>query len=254
MERRDFMKRMAAALSSAPSAANALSRSFLSAAGQTKGNSPRSPAGTSNVPASNPDYEAFLAQHDLGYLSPATRAVEGLPVGNGDTTAMVWMPPDGVTLTVNKSNLWDDLNTLPANWIWSPALEETNTALVGGATLTFRNGTPLLDGIYLQDFHARVDLYRAQVLVDSKSALGSVKASAWGCSESGVLVLDYDESTPQPLAREIELSRWGTVASLTGTANTIRRLPIQGLRAQRQELTGITFGSSNNFVRSLLPW
>jgi alpha-L-fucosidase 2 len=210
MERRDFMKRMAAALSSAPSAANALSRSFLSAAGQTRGNPPYSPAATSKVPASSPDYEALLAQHDLGYLSPATRAVEGLPVGNGDTTAMVWMPPHGMTLTINKTNLWDDLNDLPANWIWSPALEETNTALVSGATLTFRNGTPLLDGIYMQDFHARVDLYRAQVLVDSKSPLGSVKAAAWGCSESGVLVVDYDESTPQPLGREIELSRWGS--------------------------------------------
>ena len=211
MERRDFVKRIAAALSYAPRVANALSRSFLSAAGPTMANSPHSPAATSQAHATKPDYEALLAQHDLGYLSPATRAEDGLPVGNGDTVALVWMPPHGLTMTINKSNLWDDFPVNPPkNWIWAPALEEKNTALVGGATLTFRNGTPLLDRIYLNDFHARVDLYRAQVIVDSESPLGSVKASAWGCSEPGVLVLDYDESTPQPISREIELSRWGS--------------------------------------------
>jgi hypothetical protein len=210
MKRRDFMKRIATALSYMPGAANALSRSFLSAGGATMQNSADSPAAKDKGQTS-PDYEALLAQHDLGYLSPATRAVEGLPIGNGDIAALVWTPPQGVTMTIKKSNLWDDYpGTPPPDWIWSPALEEENTALVSAATLTFRNGTPLLDGIYLNDFHARLDLYRAQVIVDSESPLGSVKASAWGCAEPAVLVLNYDERTSQPVSREIELSRWGS--------------------------------------------
>lgn len=200
MERRGFVKRLAAALACLPGAARVFSGSTLAAVDDAAKGGARSP-----------DFEALLGQHDVVYLSPATRPVEGLPVGDGDTTALVWTPPEGVTMTINKSNLWDDQPAdYPPGWIWSPAWEEKATALVGGARLTVRNSTPLLDRMYLNHFHARLDLYRAQVAVDSESALGSVKASAWGCAGPGVLVLDYDESAREPVAREIELSRWGS--------------------------------------------
>ena len=200
MERRSFVKRLAEALACLPRAAKGFSRS-----------APTAGEGATNGGVASPDYEALLAQHDVVYLSPATRPVEGLPVGDGDTTALVWTPPEGVTMTINKSNLWDDQPAdYPPDWIWSPAWEEKATALVGGATLTVRNSTPLLDRMYLNDFQARLDLYRARAAVDSKSPLGSVKVAAWGCSKPGVLVLDYDESTREPVSREIELWRWGS--------------------------------------------
>ncbi len=209
MERRNFVKRIAAALACIPRASDAFSRSVLSTDGGKM--PPHSPAAKNRVQAPEPDYEALLAQHNVVYLSPATRPVEGLPVGDGDTTALVWMPPCGLTMTVNKSNLWDDQpSNYPPDWSWSPAWEEKATTLVGGATLTVRNGTPLLNPMYLNDFQAHLDLYRAQVAVDAESPLGSVRAVIWGSSEPGVLVLNYQESSSQPLRREIELSRWGS--------------------------------------------
>lgn len=205
------MKRVTGALALVP---HVLSDAFSSSAltlGEETPASIQSGRESEGVQRSRPHFEALLAQHDVAYLSPATRAVEGLPIGDGDTTALIWMPPEGITLTINKSNLWDDQpSDYPANWIWGPAWEEKATALVGGATLAIRNGTPLMDRMYLNDFHADLDLYNAQVNINSESSLGNVKASAWGSFEQGVLVLNYDESSPYPLSREIELSRWGS--------------------------------------------
>jgi alpha-L-fucosidase 2 len=211
LERRNFVKRVAGALAFVP---HVLSDAFSSSAlspGEATPTSIHVGKGREGDQQSQPHFEALLAQHDVAYLSPATRGVEGLPVGDGSTTALVWMPPEGITLTINMSSLWDDQpSDFPANWIWSPAWEGKATALVGGATLTVRNGTPLMDRMYLNDFHADLDLYDGQVNINSESSLGNVKACAWGSSELGVLVLNYDETTPYPVSREIELSHWGS--------------------------------------------
>lgn len=208
MKRRNFMKRIAGTLAGMSQAQSALPGCGLPGSGDGASDAARDDNG---IAPSKSGFGALLAQHDVAYLSPATRPVEGLPIGNGDTAALVWMPPSGMTMTINKSNLWDDQPAgYPEGWIWSSEWEEKATALVGGASLTIRNGTPLLDKLYLNDFRARLDLYGAKATIHSESPLGSVKASAWGCSEPSVLVLDYDETTPQPVCREIELSRWGS--------------------------------------------
>ena len=56
----------------------------------------------------NVDYEKYLSQHDVVYLSPATEGVEGLPIGNGDMAAMIWTPPEQIIWNINKCDLWDD--------------------------------------------------------------------------------------------------------------------------------------------------
>ena len=163
--------------------------------------------------AEGPDYAALLAQHDVVYLSPTADPAEGLPIGNGDLVGMVWMPPQGLELAINKSNLWDDRPgdpPLAPNWSWDPGEEERWTALVSGCRLAIRNNLPLMDPLYLDDFQARLSLYEAQVQVASASPLGRVKGTSWISAEPGVLVVDYEEKGREAVSREIELSRWGS--------------------------------------------
>ena len=152
-----------------------------------------------------------VAQHDIVYLNPAANGEEGLPIGNGDLAAMLWMPPGGLELAINKSNLWDDQpQGYPADWHWNAAWDEKSTSLVSGAHLVIRNGTPLIDPLYLDDFQARLRIYEAMASVDSASPLGKVQAAAWGSAEAEVLVVNYNEQAAQTVSREIELSRWGS--------------------------------------------
>src|SRR5712692_4207940 len=124
MIRRRFLKGLIAALGADSGTTVLLSRERASVREQNMPVSRLSTTVETGVHLEQPDYEALLAQHDIVYLSPADRAVEGLPVGDGDTTALVWMPPQGLTVTVNKSNLWDDMpSDYPNDWFWNPAWE-----------------------------------------------------------------------------------------------------------------------------------
>jgi hypothetical protein len=103
MERRNFVKRVAGALACLPRVAKAFSGSLLPVSSATMPDS-FDPPTNSAAPASRPDYGALLAQHDVAYLSPATRPVEGLPIGDGDTVALA---PSFVHLGCCSSPLYD---------------------------------------------------------------------------------------------------------------------------------------------------
>lgn len=156
---------------------------------------------------------ALLGKHDVVYLTPTAHKADALPLGNGDLVGMVTMPPRGLELVINKSNLWDDRPNeppLPANWAWDPAEEERWTTIVSGAQLAFRSSAPILDQLYLDDFEARLNLHKAQVEVRSASPLGTLQASTFVSTDPAVLVVDYDEASPDPIARDIDLERWGS--------------------------------------------
>src|SRR6185312_11963713 len=94
------------------------------------------------------DYPAFLSQHDVVYLAPASEGVDGLPIGNGDLGAMLWTPPDRVHLAVNKVDLWDDGPDGPFT-SWGEADEEVSTMLRSAGALSFSTGLPAFDRLYL---------------------------------------------------------------------------------------------------------
>src|SRR5438309_4569633 len=129
---------------------------------------------STRVEESEPDYASLLGQHDIVYLNPVAEGPEGLPIGNGDLVGMVWMPPQGIELVLNKSNLWDDRPSQPSlaeNWAWDLSEEEQWTALVSAARLRLRSPYPLVDPLYLDQFKARLNLYDACVQVDSRSPI-----------------------------------------------------------------------------------
>lgn len=160
---------------------------------------------------SSNDLLAALSAHDVRHLSPAEQGRFGLPVGNGDLAALVWTPADHLQITVNKSNAWDDAPDLPvADWHWSAQMEEKMTALVSCAALSFRNHLPLFETTYLDDFEARLHLRAGYVSVRAESPMCATLAKTYVVRDPDVLVVDYDETTPEEVEREITLSRWGS--------------------------------------------
>src|SRR5512133_1430442 len=152
-----------------------------------------------------------LDAHDIRYLSPTDEGRFALPVGNGDLAAMLWTPPGRLQLTVNKSNAWDDAPGYDVpDWHWSASTEEKMTALVSCASLSFRNSLPLFEALYLDDFEARLHLREGYVSVDARSPLYTTSARTYVLRDPDVLMVDFAEETAEPVAREIELSRFGS--------------------------------------------
>lgn len=152
-----------------------------------------------------------LDAHDVRYLSPAEEGRFGLPIGNGDLAAVVWTPHDRLQLAINKSNAWDDAETLPVpDWHWAPQTEERSTALVSCATLSVSNSLPLFDTAYLDDFEACLHLREGRASVHARSPLCDTQVQTFIGRDPDVLVVQYEEDAEEPVVREITLARWGS--------------------------------------------
>jgi alpha-L-fucosidase 2 len=174
---------------------------------------PQTPDAFGQTSSARSGHAPSMAQHDIVYLTPTSEGSESLPIGNGDLVGMAAMSSVGLDFVINKANLWDDRPNepaLPANWAWDPTEEERWTTIVSGCRLHVRSALPLLDSLYLDNFQARLSLQEARVQINSTSPLGKLNAAAWVTKDPPVLVVDYDESTPEPVEREIELERWGS--------------------------------------------
>ena len=111
------------------------------------------------------DLPAFLSQHDIVYLSPATEGYDGFPVGNGDLGAMAWTPPDKLFFQINKTNTWDDApEGMFSPWEDrnNPGKSELFTSLRSCGQLMIEPGLPAFDWMYLEDFEGRLSLSDAQ--------------------------------------------------------------------------------------------
>jgi alpha-L-fucosidase 2 len=186
MTRRDFMIQTASAVSS---------------------------AGTRGARSAESDMEQVLTPHDIVYLTPVSCGADALPIGNGDLVAMVLPRSDGIEVIINKSDLWDDHPAEPklaGDWAWDPAQEESWTALVSGARLRIQTPIPISDPLYLDSFEARLNLHDATVSINGASPLGKMAAEAWVSAVSHVLVIEYEESSTEPVVRELKLDRWGS--------------------------------------------
>lgn len=152
-----------------------------------------------------------LDAHDVRYLSPTTEGRFGLPVGNGDLTAMVWTPVDRLHLSINKSNTWDDAPELSMpDWHWSAKTEELTSALVTSATLDIYSGLPNYDPIYLDDYEARLHLQEGYLSVHAASPFSQSNSTIRVARDPDVMVVEVNEKSHEPIEREIILSRWGS--------------------------------------------
>ncbi len=155
------------------------------------------------------DYEKYLSQHDIVYLSPAGGGYEGLPIGNGDLAAMVWTPPQGILCHINKSDLWDDA---PKGHFkhWGKKWEEQATCLRSAGELFIQNSLPAFDWKYLIDFEARLQMFPARVTLKAKTPFSSIRTTSFVSRADRCLVIDYEDDLKEEIPRQIILRRWGS--------------------------------------------
>ena len=162
----------------------------------------------------NVDYPAYLSKHDLVYESPPEVPFDGIPLGDGETGALLWTSGDAVRFELGRSDLWDDGPERPFD-PWGAEDEEVATALRAAGSLTLNAGLPIFDRFYLDDFQLRLQLFGATARMRTKTPLGSAEMEAFACraakrGEPGVLVVDYRDELTEPVSREVSLERWGT--------------------------------------------
>lgn len=111
---------------------------------------PERAANEAHAPGFAVDYPAYFSGHDIVYLSPPVEGWEGFPLGNGDLGGMIWCTPSGFKLQLNKTDTWDRPN------------QETGMVLRSCGQLALDFNVPCHEWLYLDDFEARLSLYKAQ--------------------------------------------------------------------------------------------
>lgn len=173
------------------------------------------------------DYAAYLAQHDVVYETPAANPWEGIPLGDGEAGALLWMPPGGPRWELGRCDLWDDGPERPFG-SWNKEDEEVATALRAAGNLTISTGLPALDWLYLKEFVARLEVFPARATLRATTPFSEVELAAFASREAGVLVIDYRDALAEPVPRRISLERWGSRVFAHWYA-TIVRDPSRGL-------------------------
>ena len=150
-----------------------------------------------------------VSQHDLVYLSPPDDPVEGLPIGNGEFGAMLWVEDSRVVLALNKVDTWDD--GPPGHFHgWSGPAEETHTALRGCGRLILDFGLPVWDWLYLRDFRGGLHLANAEAHLMSDTPFGNAQVRAYGSNLDQVLVVRAQITAAERLGHDVTLERIGS--------------------------------------------
>lgn len=158
----------------------------------------------------NVDMDTFLSQHDLAFLTPATKGYEGLPIGNGDLGAMAWTPSDCLHFQINKCDTWDD-DSDESFGAWDDSDKANKyTYLRHCGQLQIKPGLPMFDWMYLKDFKAHLSLSKAQANWFTKSPMGKLTCRAFIARDPRVMVINYSDKLSESTTREIKLARWGT--------------------------------------------
>jgi hypothetical protein len=149
-----------------------------------------------------------ISQYDLVYNSPPKDALQGIPLGNGETGVLVWCESSKIIMVVNKSDLWDDSRTgSPDSW---SERDDYYTTLRHGARIIIEFKFPIFETMYLSEFHARLSLADATLMLETTSPFGKVNLKAFVDHQSGVFCYDLATDFKEDIPLEIILERFGS--------------------------------------------
>ncbi|MBQ9552517.1 MAG: hypothetical protein IJU96_07100 [Clostridia bacterium] len=153
-----------------------------------------------------------LPGHDIVYGTPMNRPQEGLPLGDGDTGALLWLEKDAVHINLGKSDLWQDApaGSTPDDECYNSNRETGLTCRKHAGELVIRFNSPFFDYMYQKEFCSRLSLSDATARVDAVTPFGSVKLRAFAESGSRVAAFDFTVTADEGEAPEIRLFRWGS--------------------------------------------
>lgn len=142
----------------------------------------------------------YLKRHDIVFQSPQKGGFEGLPLGNGDLSAMVWTTDREILIQLNKNNLW----TQPD--------EESPMLLRSCGQVRISFDTPCFDWLYLESFEARLSLGRERVTIHAQTPFRQIQAEIWIDPDENILLAEIncqdDQGVNKPF--RIQLERFGS--------------------------------------------
>lgn len=151
----------------------------------------------------------YLRKHDVVYHSPAYKASEGFPLGNGCFGGMLYHTDRSIQWMQNHTDVIDfgpDGNFQA----WAGESEEINTAPVSCGEITISDGMPSFEWIYLKDYEARLNLSEGLVDLQSSTAFSSWKCRAYVAQTPCVSVLQVEACAEQPVERTILFEKWSS--------------------------------------------
>ncbi len=182
----------------------------------------QTPAGVAfNGTSLSVDYAAYLAQHDLVYLTPPLQGEQAMPIGDGDLGAMVWTPGP-LRMQLQKNDLWVDP---PAHiTARSPGPAALWRQVSAGQVSLHCTPTPLEDPTR---FEQRLSLYTGVINLQADAREGSCQITAFAAATAGVLVVHYQDQSLRNAARWVEVSLWrdAQVFALGETIGILQALP-----------------------------
>ena len=155
---------------------------------------------------------ARLPKHDLYFGTPVNHPTAGIPLGDGDTGALLWFEKDAIHIHINKNDLWQDQ---PPGCTWDDRCycsgwEENLTCVKHGGEIVVRFSEPLFEYLYQQKHDCRLSLSDATAYLQNETPFGSVNLRAFADAGTNVTVLRCQLTSEDGTAPELNLSRWGS--------------------------------------------
>ena len=146
------------------------------------------------------DIREYLRRHDVVFLSPMKQGFEGFPVGNGDFAAMVWNTDNGLSMQINKNDLW----VYPE--------EDGNLLLRAAGQLHIDFGMPAFNYLYLDDFEARLSIADGCARFRTQTPFIRADVRITAAANSNLLMIDLCGEVQEEAAIRVSLERYGSRA------------------------------------------
>lgn len=156
----------------------------------------------------NLDWPGRISRYDLVYLSPPVDPMQGIPLGNGDVSALVWCEGSKIVVVLNKCDLWDDSQTGKPE-IWDEKYDfYTTQRQACRIEIDFK--FPVFNALYLTDFKARLSLSDAKLVLDGSTPFGHLAFNAFIDHQSGLLLCNLESTFKEDVPIEISVDRFGS--------------------------------------------
>jgi hypothetical protein len=149
-----------------------------------------------------------ISRYDLVYKSPPVDPMQGIPLGNGDVSALVWCEGAKIIMVVNKCDLWDDAK-LDKPETWTEKYDYYTTQRQA-CRIEIDFKFPVFNTLYLTDFKARLSLSDAKLILDASTPFGHLAFTAFIDHQSGLLLCDVESDFKEDVPMQISVDRFGS--------------------------------------------
>ncbi|MGN6495486.1 MAG: glycosyl hydrolase family 95 catalytic domain-containing protein [Agriterribacter sp.] len=155
------------------------------------------------------EWPGRISQYDLVYQSPPVDPLQGVALGNGEVTALIWCEASTLIVVLNKANLWEDAG-FGSFGNWNKEQEDLNTTQRHAGRLIIDFKYPLFDTLYLTAFSGRLSIADGRATIEAASPFGNIQLAFFIDQPSGILSIDLTTDFKEESPLEIVLERFGS--------------------------------------------